>query len=119
MLRDKFAEKTLKFVHFLFSVAIEKLITCHAGASFGSTATSSSSANSLSATQNHESSSGSAIPAPPTKQADVEFNLWTRPDCAGTPFENTNRTWFYFSIRGLNDPHFVCSFFSIKFSFNF
>ena len=30
-----------------------------------------------------------------------EFNLWTRPDCAGTEFENNNRTWFYFSIKGL------------------
>ncbi|CAO1366248.1 unnamed protein product [Diamesa serratosioi] len=34
------------------------------------------------------------------KLVDVEFNLWTRPDCYGTPFENQNRTWFYFSIRG-------------------
>lgn len=34
------------------------------------------------------------------KHVDVEFNLWTRPDCHGTPFENSNRTWFYFSIRG-------------------
>lgn len=34
------------------------------------------------------------------KQIDVEFNLWTRPDCHGTPFENSNRTWFFFSIRG-------------------
>lgn len=29
-----------------------------------------------------------------------EFNLWTEPDCANTPFENGNRTWFYFSIKG-------------------
>ena len=27
-----------------------------------------------------------------------EFNLWTSPDCAGTEFENCNRTWFYFSV---------------------
>ena len=27
-----------------------------------------------------------------------EFNLWTAPDCAGTEFENCNRTWFYFSV---------------------
>ncbi|EAT47473.1 AAEL001406-PA, partial [Aedes aegypti] len=31
---------------------------------------------------------------------DVEFNLWTRPDCAGTPYENQNRTWFYFAVTG-------------------
>jgi len=23
--------------------------------------------------------------------ADVEFNVWTRPDCHGSPFENGNR----------------------------
>lgn len=34
------------------------------------------------------------------RHIDVEFNLWTRPDCHGTPFENSNRTWFFFSIRG-------------------
>lgn len=30
----------------------------------------------------------------------VEFNLWTKPDCAGTPYENLNRSWFFFSIQG-------------------
>ncbi|XP_061711344.1 cytosolic carboxypeptidase-like protein 5 isoform X1 [Cydia pomonella] len=30
---------------------------------------------------------------------DYEFNMWTRPDCAGTEFENGNRTWFYFGIQ--------------------
>lgn len=34
------------------------------------------------------------------KRVHAEFNLWTRPDCQGTAFENSNRTWFYFSIRG-------------------
>jgi len=29
-----------------------------------------------------------------------EFNLWTLPDCANTVFENGNRTWFYFSVKG-------------------
>lgn len=36
---------------------------------------------------------------------DVEprsFQLWTRPDCAGTEFENGNRTWFFFGVR--HDP---------------
>ncbi|XP_053523033.1 cytosolic carboxypeptidase-like protein 5 isoform X4 [Artibeus jamaicensis] len=31
---------------------------------------------------------------------DYEFNVWTRPDCAETEFENANRSWFYFSVRG-------------------
>lgn len=26
--------------------------------------------------------------------------MWTNPDCSGTEFENSNRTWFYFGIRG-------------------
>ncbi|XP_060524611.1 cytosolic carboxypeptidase-like protein 5 [Cylas formicarius] len=30
---------------------------------------------------------------------DAEFNIWTRPDCDGTEFENGNRTWFYFGIK--------------------
>ncbi|XP_069706642.1 cytosolic carboxypeptidase-like protein 5 isoform X2 [Phaenicophaeus curvirostris] len=38
---------------------------------------------------------GRGLPA-----ADYEFNVWTRPDCAHTPFENGNRSWFYFSVRG-------------------
>ncbi len=31
---------------------------------------------------------------------DYEYNVWTCPDCMGTQFENGNRTWFYFGIRG-------------------
>ena len=26
----------------------------------------------------------------------LEFKIWTKPDCAGTPYENGNRTWFHF-----------------------
>ncbi|KAI4882983.1 hypothetical protein NFI96_015784 [Prochilodus magdalenae] len=33
--------------------------------------------------------------------ADFEFNVWTKPDCADTEFENGNRSWFYFSVRGV------------------
>lgn len=33
-------------------------------------------------------------------QVDYEFNLWTKPDCSGTEFENNNRTWFFFCIKG-------------------
>ncbi|ESO03726.1 hypothetical protein HELRODRAFT_191938 [Helobdella robusta] len=32
---------------------------------------------------------------------DYEFNLWTSPDAAGTPYVNPNRTWFYFSVSGV------------------
>lgn len=32
---------------------------------------------------------------------DYEFNVWTKPDCANTEFENGNRSWFYFSVRGM------------------
>ncbi|KAM6326840.1 cytosolic carboxypeptidase-like protein 5 isoform 7-T7 [Alca torda] len=38
---------------------------------------------------------GAALPP-----ADYEFNVWTRPDCAQTEYENGNRSWFYFSVRG-------------------
>lgn len=31
---------------------------------------------------------------------DVEFNIWTKPDCYGTEFQNSNRTWFFFGIKG-------------------
>lgn len=31
---------------------------------------------------------------------EAEFNIWTKPDCCGTEFENANRTWFYFGMRG-------------------
>lgn len=30
----------------------------------------------------------------------AEFNIWTKPDCAGTEYENPNRSWFMFSIHG-------------------
>ncbi|XP_065443454.1 cytosolic carboxypeptidase-like protein 5 isoform X5 [Chrysemys picta bellii] len=38
---------------------------------------------------------GSSLPA-----ADYEFNVWTKPDCAETEYENGNRSWFYFSVKG-------------------
>uniref|UniRef100_G3TZY2 Cytosolic carboxypeptidase-like protein 5 n=1 Tax=Loxodonta africana TaxID=9785 RepID=G3TZY2_LOXAF len=46
---------------------------------------------------------GSGTSAPTSSIAsspDYEFNVWTRPDCAETEFENGNRSWFYFSVRG-------------------
>ncbi|XP_043365891.1 cytosolic carboxypeptidase-like protein 5 isoform X19 [Dermochelys coriacea] len=38
---------------------------------------------------------GSSLPA-----ADYAFNVWTKPDCAETEYENGNRSWFYFSVKG-------------------
>ncbi|XP_063684887.1 cytosolic carboxypeptidase-like protein 5 isoform X5 [Bolinopsis microptera] len=31
----------------------------------------------------------------------LEFKVWTRPDCAGSCYENGNRTWFHFSVSGV------------------
>ncbi|XP_059620249.1 cytosolic carboxypeptidase-like protein 5 [Phlebotomus argentipes] len=39
-------------------------------------------------------------PPPDGVTASAEFNLWTCPDCGGTQYENSNRTWFFFSVRG-------------------
>ncbi|KPJ19309.1 Cytosolic carboxypeptidase-like protein 5 [Papilio machaon] len=39
------------------------------------------------------------VPSELIETPEYEFNLWTRPDCAGTEFENGNRTWFYFGIQ--------------------
>uniref|UniRef100_A0A182SHI4 Pepdidase_M14_N domain-containing protein n=1 Tax=Anopheles maculatus TaxID=74869 RepID=A0A182SHI4_9DIPT len=48
---------------------------------------------------------GMPIPSPTPHATEnplveVEFNLWTRPDCAGTAYENQNRTWFHFAVTG-------------------
>ncbi|XP_035205008.1 cytosolic carboxypeptidase-like protein 5, partial [Stegodyphus dumicola] len=29
-----------------------------------------------------------------------EFKLWTKPDCSGTPYQTTFRTWFHFGVAG-------------------
>ncbi|KAM4712551.1 cytosolic carboxypeptidase-like protein 5 isoform 2-T2 [Anableps anableps] len=44
-------------------------------------------------------STGSSLSGPHLNP-DYEFNVWTQPDCAGTEYENGNRSWFYFSVRG-------------------
>ncbi|XP_075770682.1 cytosolic carboxypeptidase-like protein 5 isoform X3 [Pelodiscus sinensis] len=46
-------------------------------------------------TGNSSTGFGSSLPA-----ADYEFNVWTKPDCAETEYENGNRSWFYFSVKG-------------------
>lgn len=30
----------------------------------------------------------------------LEFNIWTKADCAGTEFANNNRSWFHFGVKG-------------------
>ena len=45
-----------------------------------------------------------AASPPPAGQPDYHFSMWTRPDCAGTEFENGNRTWFYFGIKDGPEP---------------
>lgn len=41
----------------------------------------------------HSKSSG------PEDVPDSEFNIWTKHDCHGTDYQNTNRTWFYFGVK--------------------
>ena len=36
----------------------------------------------------------------PIYPIDYEVNVWPKPDCYGTQYENPNRTWFHFGIRG-------------------
>lgn len=31
---------------------------------------------------------------------DLEFHLWTNPDCGGTEFECNYKSWFYFALKG-------------------
>jgi hypothetical protein len=31
---------------------------------------------------------------------DYEYNIWTWPDAVETEFENLNRTWFHFGVKG-------------------
>ena len=33
-----------------------------------------------------------------SKSDGLEYNLWLAADCAGTEFQNVNRTWFHFSV---------------------
>ncbi|KAG8225707.1 hypothetical protein J437_LFUL001741 [Ladona fulva] len=51
----------------------------------------------------------------PTKQGkspnspivDLEFNLWTKVDAANTEFQNSFRSWFFFSVKGSKQPSLV------------
>ena len=68
------------------------------------TTTSESDTESSSAPAPWSSSRPSTSTAQPrcagTDNPDFEFQIWTRPDCQGTEFENGNRTWFYFGVKG-------------------
>jgi hypothetical protein len=50
----------------------------------------------------------------PPEIPDAEFNLWTKPDCCGTEFENGNRTWFYFGIKGKEGNLQMCKSLNIQ-----
>lgn len=36
----------------------------------------------------------------PGVDEDLEFHLWTNPDCGGTEFECNYKSWFYFALKG-------------------
>ncbi|XP_033336783.1 cytosolic carboxypeptidase-like protein 5 isoform X2 [Megalopta genalis] len=38
---------------------------------------------------------------------DYEFNIWTKHDCHGTQFQNSNRTWFYFGFKACTSGAYV------------
>ncbi|XP_019872750.1 cytosolic carboxypeptidase-like protein 5 [Aethina tumida] len=52
-----------------------------------------------------QTGSKSVVPDVP----DAEFNIWTKPDCHGTEYENGNRTWFYFGLKA-NEPSILIKF---------
>ena len=57
----------------------------------------------------------------PLLPTDYSFRIRTRPDCAGTEFENGNRTWFYFGFRGgpstgIDDPKDIDSYPTLRFT---
>uniref|UniRef100_T1JM20 Uncharacterized protein n=1 Tax=Strigamia maritima TaxID=126957 RepID=T1JM20_STRMM len=35
----------------------------------------------------------------PNLRPEYRFHLWTKPDAAGTAYENSNRTWFHFAVQ--------------------
>ncbi|KAL7987149.1 hypothetical protein Chor_006068 [Crotalus horridus] len=56
--------------------------------------------NSLNGNSSINTSSASVVFGNSLPTADYEFNMWTKPDCGDTEYENGNRSWFYFSVRG-------------------
>ncbi|KAM3852803.1 cytosolic carboxypeptidase-like protein 5 isoform 2-T3 [Vipera latastei] len=56
--------------------------------------------NNLNGSNSINTSSASVVFGNSLPTADYEFNVWTKPDCGDTEYENGNRSWFYFSVRG-------------------
>ncbi|XP_029139774.1 cytosolic carboxypeptidase-like protein 5 [Protobothrops mucrosquamatus] len=56
--------------------------------------------NNLNGSSSINTSSASVVFGNSLPTADYEFNVWTKPDCGDTEYENGNRSWFYFSVRG-------------------
>ncbi len=44
--------------------------------------------------------SGNMAKAEIDEDEEGEYNVWTTPDCAGSPHATTCRSWFYFAVRG-------------------
>ena len=44
--------------------------------------------------------SGNMAKAEIDEDEEGEYNVWTTPDCAGSPHVTTCRSWFYFAVRG-------------------
>lgn len=56
--------------------------------------------SSVSLQEQNNSATALGILSLPSPAPDFEYNLWTLQDCAGTMYENSNRTWFYFGVKG-------------------
>ena len=52
-------------------------------------------------------SEGEKEDVPQEIKVDHSFNVWTAPDAAGTQYQNGNRSWFYFGIRGPLSSHSI------------
>ena len=74
-------------------------------------ATSTTASNALESGGSAPAAAAASLPRPSTSSTlqyrsagaeipEVEFQLWTNPDCHDTEFENGNRTWFYFGVEG-------------------
>ncbi|KAJ9466975.1 Cytosolic carboxypeptidase 6 [Diplonema papillatum] len=50
---------------------------------------------------------GNAEPPVQDPRDDI-YEVWVAPDCVGTPWETTNRSWFHFSVAGGEPGRRVC-----------
>lgn len=67
----------------------------------GSGNSSQNQSSSVTGSRKAHKATASSQPIVEPLPVNYEFNLWTRPDCAGTEYENNNRTWFFFGVKGL------------------